>query len=221
MKEMNAICPCFVRHSILDCLPLSPLSPFSITRTVAPLCRRPTFSVPSASPWCLSVFVLLSLLLPGCSAYHFGTRSLYPAEIHTVYVPVFESASMRRNLGERLTEAVCKEITNRTPYKVVNDPEAESVLTGKLVGEGKRVLVRSITGDPRDVEVNLVVRVTWLDRRGGVIREPQAIPLPNELAEISGTNEVIPELGQSITTAQQKAIERMAQQIVGLMEAPW
>ena len=178
-------------------------------------------SVPSVSPWCLSVLVVLAVLLPGCAGYRFGTRSLFPPEIKTVYVPVFESASMRRNLGERLTEAVCKEITNRAPIKVVNDAQADSVLKGRIIGEGKRVMVRSRTGDPRDVEVNLVVQVTWLDRRGAVIRESQAIPLPAELAEVSAANEVIPEVGQSIATAQQKAIERVAQQIVDLMEAPW
>ena len=38
---------------------------------------------------------------------------------------------------------------------------------------------------------------------------------------MNGTSNLIPEAGQSVATAQQQAIERLAQQIVGTMEAPW
>jgi hypothetical protein len=54
-----------------------------------------------------------------------------------------------------------------------------------------------------------------------MLRDDKCIPLPEELADVSGTGDVIPELGQSITTAQQEAIGRLATQIVGLMEKPW
>jgi len=38
---------------------------------------------------------------------------------------------------------------------------------------------------------------------------------------LDGAGDVVPEVGQSIATAQQEAISRVAQQIVGLMEKPW
>ena len=81
---------------------------------------------------------LLLLLgwLSGCAGYQIGNQSLYPPDIHTVYVPMFESKSFRRDLGERLTEAVAKEIELKTPFKVVNDPNADSVLTGRLCTKG-------------------------------------------------------------------------------------
>jgi outer membrane lipopolysaccharide assembly protein LptE/RlpB len=160
-------------------------------------------------------------LLCGCAGYQLGNQSLYPPEIRTVYVPMFQSNSFRRNLGERLTEAVVKEIENRTPYKVVSDPNADSVLTGRLVSETKRVLVPSLTGDAREVQVGMQVQVTWVDRKGRLLRDTQNIPLPEEIADISSTGNVVPEVGQSIATAQQQAICRMAEQIVGLMEKPW
>jgi hypothetical protein len=166
---------------------------------------------------CLLAFPLLC----GCAGYQIGNQTLFPTEIHTVYVPVFQSNSFRRNLGERLTEAVVKEIENRTPYKVSNDVGADSVLTGRLVSENKRVLVPSLTGDARDIQVGMQVEVSWVDRKGRMLRDDKCIPLPEELADVSGTGDVIPELGQSITTAQQEAIGRLATQIVGLMEKPW
>jgi hypothetical protein len=167
------------------------------------------------------LFLFLLPLLPGCAGYQLGNRSLYPCDIRTVYVPMFESVSFRRNLGEWLTEAVMKEIERRTDYKVVNDPNADSTLYGRLVGEGKRIIVRSKNGDPREVQVNMQVQVSWIDRRGNPLRNIEPIPLPQELVDVGATGDLVPEVGQSIATAQQQAIVRLAQQIVDLMEAPW
>jgi len=165
--------------------------------------------------------ILLLLLFSGCAGYQIGNQSLYPTEIHTVYVPMIQSNSFRRNMGERLTEAVVKEIETKTPYKVVTDPNADSVLSGTIFGEGKHVLVSCLSGDAREVQVAMKVKVNWVDKKGQNLREEQSIPLAAELVDITGTGNVAPEVGQSIDTAQQQALCRMAEQIVGLMEKPW
>jgi hypothetical protein len=175
-----------------------------------------------ANPTLATLLVLAALLfICGCADYQLGNQSLYPPEIHTVYVPVFQSRSFRRGLGEWLTEAVVKEIEKRTPYKVVGDPTADSVLTGRLVYESKRVLVPDLTGDAREIQVEMRVEVSWVDRKGQLLRETASIPLPSEIADVTGTSPVVPEVGQSVVTGQQEAIERLARQIVGLMEKPW
>jgi len=170
-------------------------------------------------PWLCGL--LLLLVCCGCAAYHIGNKSLYPSGIRTVYVPIFKSTSFRRNLGERLTEAVVKEIEAKTPYKVVADPNADSILTGTITQEGKTVLVPDLSGDAREVQVNFNVQVSWVDRRGRLLRDDKAIPLPSEIADVGGTGNVVAEVGQTVATAQQEAICRIAQQIVGLMENPW
>jgi len=161
------------------------------------------------------------VLTAGCAMYQIGNDTLYPADVSTVHVPVFESVSFRRNLGERLTEAVAKEIELKTPFKVVNDPRADSVLSGRIVGESKRVVVDSRSGDPREFQVNLQVEVSWLDRRGNVLRQCEPIPLPGDLTDVSATGRLVPAVGHSLATAQQDSIQRLAEQIVSLMEAPW
>ena len=170
-----------------------------------------------------TLLCLLALLvsLTGCAGYQIGTQSLYPCNIRTVYVPVFESTSFRRNLGERLTEAVAKEIELKTPYKVVGDPGADSILTGRIVGETKRVVAQAPSGEAREVEVKIRVEVSWLDRQGSAIRRSEAICLPTELVDVGGSATFVPEVGQSVATAHQQAIHRVAEQIVGLMENPW
>jgi outer membrane lipopolysaccharide assembly protein LptE/RlpB len=161
------------------------------------------------------------LLSAGCAGYHVGNQSLYPTHIRTVYVPIFDSVSFRPHLGERLTEAVQKQIELKTPYKVVGTPDADSVLSGRIVGETKHLTVQTRQGQPRAVETELAVEVTWLDRRGQVIRRGPAVPLPPQAVDVRATADVIPEIGRSVATAHQDAIGQVAQEIVSLMEAPW
>jgi len=165
--------------------------------------------------------LLFFAALGGCAAYQIGNQTLFPAHIETVYVPVIESASFRRNLGERLTEAVMKEIELRTPYKVTGNSNADSVLRCRLVSDSKRVVVPGRTGDPTQLQVELQVQVSWTDRRGTALRRAEPIPIPSEVASVAGHANLVPEVGQSVATAQQQAIQSVAQQIVGMMENPW
>ena len=166
--------------------------------------------------------VLLALvgLFAGCATYQIGNRSLYPQDVHTVYVPIFDSDSFRRNLGERLTEAVMKEIENKTPYKVVSTSNADSILSGRIVGETKRVVAENRYDDPRQLDVNLRIEVSWIDRSGGILYDG-CVTLPPELTTVSASATFLPEYGQSVATAHQQAIQRVSEQIVGMMEAPW
>ncbi|OHB80792.1 MAG: hypothetical protein A2W31_09005 [Planctomycetes bacterium RBG_16_64_10] len=170
--------------------------------------------------WCRGAALTL-VLLGGCAGYQVGTHSLYAPNINTVYVPVFESDSFRRGLGEQLTEAVVKQIELKTPYKVVGDPNADSILTGRLVAEKKRVLVENYFDYAREIQVDFVVQVSWIDRRGDLLCQPTTIPLPANLIHFGQTATLVPEAGQSIATAHQETIGRLADQIVATMEAPW
>jgi hypothetical protein len=169
----------------------------------------------------IPIAVLGLILGSGCAGYQVGNSSLYSPQIRTVYVPIFESDSFRRNLGERLTEAVTKEIEDTTPYKVVGTPGADSTLLGRITSDTKRVVVENYYDDPRQIDVELQVQVSWTDGRGSPICPPQSIPLAPELVAVSGGSALFPEVGQSMATAQQQAIKRVAQQIVGMMETPW
>jgi Lipopolysaccharide-assembly len=161
------------------------------------------------------------LACAGCAGYRMGTASLFPADIQTVYVPVFQSDSYRRSMGERLTELVIKEIEERTPYKVVSSPDADSILTGRITNDTKRVVIEDQHDQPRDVQMNFVVQVSWVDRKGDLVSQGGTVPVPAQVVELSQTADQIAEFGQSTATAQQQTLERMARQIVSLMENPW
>jgi hypothetical protein len=157
----------------------------------------------------------------GCARYQVGTHSLYSCDIRTVYVPVFESNSFRRGLGERLTEAVQKEIENRTPYKVVGDPNADSILTGRILTEAKGVSVEVPTDEPRELQYYFTLQLEWKDKDGVELQPSQPVAMPRNLVTVFNNNSFYPELGQSITTVEQEAINQLARQIVGFMEKPW
>ena len=181
-----------------------------------------------ASPVILLLVALLVVSSTGCMGYRIGTLSLYPEGIQTVYVPIFESRSFRRGLGERLTEAVQKQIEKETPYRVVGTPDlADTILTGKIIGDTKRVTAGSKSGYPRGLQVKLIVECQWVDRssRQGIGScGPEGImPQCNMLLDpsVSADSMVVPQVGQSIATGYQDTIEKVAEQIVSNMQVPW
>jgi hypothetical protein len=174
---------------------------------------------------CGILIATLALLGTGCVGYRFGNNTLYAPNVRTIYVPVFQSDSFRTtpgvDLGERLTEAVCKEIEKRTPFKVVGSAEgADSVLTGRIVADTKRMVVESPTDQSRQVEMNIQALVTWADR-GGAVLATGAVPVPAASVDVGQAAMLVPEYGRSVVSTQQEGIQRMARQIVGLMEEPW
>lgn len=169
----------------------------------------------------LGVLLLLAgPVLTGCANYAVGNASLFPAHIRTVHVEIFRSNSFRRNLGERLTEAVAKRIEEVSPMKITDAASADSVLRGTLISDSKRLLVESPTDEARQVQSNFQVEVQWQDRSGNSL-SASTLALPTELIVVAQTGNTSPEVGQSIVTGQQVAIDRLARQIVALMEQPW
>jgi len=177
---------------------------------------------PSQAALGLSWLAAALTFLCGCAAYRIGNETLYAPDVTTVYVPMIESDSFRRDLGERLTEAVIKEIEAKTPFKVVGRTDADSVLAARLVSDRKHVTVENQNDDPRAIELNFAAEVSWYNRRRQPLCPPAAIAVPPALfLPIGQTAALLPEAGQSVASQQQAAIERLAQQIVSTMEDPW
>lgn len=169
----------------------------------------------------LSLLATVLVAAPGCAGYQLGNRSLYRPDIRTVHVPMVQSDSYRRYLGERLTEAITKEIELKTPYKLVDSESADSVLSVRLVSDSKRVLSENRFDEPRDIESDFYIQVSWLDRRGDLIMSHNDVPAAPLLLNIGQQANFVPEGGQSLATAQQEALHRLAEQIVGQMELAW
>jgi hypothetical protein len=178
----------------------------------------------------------------------YSTCPNYATDIHTVRVPIFKNTTFRRGVEFDLTRAVIREIEAKTPYKVVGEGcTADTELTGKIVALNKNVINRNQQNEIREAETALAVEVVWRDLRSGEIlskpkpgpgspppppppSQPSLTPPPPGTPSvppgpppvvISSIGDFIPELGQSITTAQQENVDRLAIQIVSMMEKPW
>ncbi len=168
-----------------------------------------------------SLTLLMVPLIVGCAGYQIGSNTLYRPNIRSVHVPMFQSDSFRRNLGEQLTEAVCKQIEKVTPYKVVNSAQADTILNGRIINIRKHVMAEDALDQPRNIEVNYVVQISWLDRQGQNLIQHAEIPLPDPMLNIGQEANFVPESGQSLVTAQQELVRKLARQIVSQMEMPW
>ena len=164
----------------------------------------------------LALLVALTTI-SGCG-YMIGTT--HDQQIRTVEVPMFESTSFRRGLDLQLTEAVQKQIQQRTPFRVVNDG-GDTRLTGRIIDLRKSVLGETRNDDPRELQVNLALEVVWEDLRAGKVLAQEQIPLTPGMAALRAQAEFAPEVGQSLATATQQAMNQMARHVVDLMETPW
>jgi hypothetical protein len=173
--------------------------------------------------FCSLGFTLSLGLVPitGCLGYRFGNTTLYRNDIRTVHVPVVRSDSFRPELGVLLTEAIQKEVEKRTPYKLTQSYNADSILNVRLTSDAKRVKSETITDEPRLLETVLTVEMSWTDRRGMSLVETRFLP-PGEVSHyFAERTDFVPEAGQSIATSFQRAAERLADHIVDQMEARW
>lgn len=158
-----------------------------------------------------------ALCLGGCG-YTIGPA--FSPGVRTVAVPIFKSDLFRRGIEFQLTEAVQKELKLRG-LQIAEAPYADTRLTGQIVSLQKNRLSESAGDDPRELQLNLVTMVTWEDLRTGKILNQQEIALPPEAMAFAGSSDFAPEVGQSLATANQQLVERVARDIVNKMEIPW
>ena len=163
----------------------------------------------------LGVGMALAMLAPGCKVTGYSIRAPYDTNVKTVYVPVFKSVTFKRDVNLMLTEMVIKEIERRTPYKVVGNPEgADTTLDGTVNFTDKNIILESPFNLPRQLTSTMMVLATWTDNKA-VEKKP-----PNPAA-IMETFNFYPEIGESSQAAYSRTCEKLATQIVNMMEEPW
>lgn len=142
-------------------------------------------------------------------------------DIKTVDVPIFDNDTNRQGIEKQLTEAVQKEITKRSPYRLAKGLEADTRLTGRIVSLRKDVLGETAQDDARELQISMMVKVTWEDIRSGQILAQEELPLSPDAIPLTSQAEFSPESGESLATAMDDVFKTMARRIVNLMEAPW
>ena len=139
---------------------------------------------------------------------------LYPENISSVYVEMFDASGFRRGHEYVFTDALCKRIESDTPYKIVSDRNlADTVLSGRVdIGQGVLATDR-YEGTPLEVETYAKISVTWKNLKTGDIL------VDNE--EVNAAASYSSQLGQDLDEASRVALNRAAEKVVELMEKGW
>jgi outer membrane lipopolysaccharide assembly protein LptE/RlpB len=169
------------------------------------------------APLFAAVFAAV-LAASGCG-YTIGNQ--FQQNVQTVYVPICTTEDFRRGTEFQLTEAVQKQIQERTPFRLAKDDRADTKLTMKIKSIRKTVLGTTAQNDPRELQLQYAVEVVWEDLRTGRILAQNKVSIEPEVTRLFAQSEFAPELGQSLATGTQEAIQKMARQVVEMMEAPW
>src|SRR5262249_19989343 len=109
-----------------------------------------------------------------------------------------------------------------------------------IVSHPKNVIIRNQLNEIREAEIVLGVEVIWRDlRTGDVLSQPKPPGPPEPIAFdpdvppaaatkpvgkpvlVNSAAYLVPEVGQSVTTTLQKNADKLAVQIVNMMERPW
>lgn len=163
-------------------------------------------------------FALICISASGCAGYRFGNASLYRNDIRTIHVPMVRCDSYRAGLGAQFTEVLQKRIEDRTSFKLTDSTTADSTFVCRITNDTKQVYTETRFDDPRDLLIGISVETNWTDRRGNVLMQNRFLPPGESTFLFSEQTHMVPEGGQSITTAELRAMERLADHIVDQME---
>lgn len=166
------------------------------------------------------LLILAAVLITRLSGCGYTVGSSFRPDIRTVAVPIFQNDTFRTGVEFQLTEAIQKELQRRG-LRIAEEPYADTRLTGRIVEVRKDLLGESAFDDARELQVAFAVVIQWEDLRTSQYLTDQNILLPPEDTRFITYGRVAPEIGQSLATAKEEAMDRMARTIVNRMEMPW
>lgn len=163
-------------------------------------------------PRAVVVTLAAALLATGCG---YSMKPLHRTDVQTVAVKIFASKEFRRELEFELSRQLVKTIEDRTPYKVVHDPErADTQLRGEILNLSAPVIVEDPDTDiPFDIEVTLSCWFEWKDLRTGEVLKRRD--------HLSGSATYATAVGETLDSATAEASRRLAERIVEAMEKDW
>ncbi|HTV05523.1 MAG TPA: LptE family protein [Acidobacteriaceae bacterium] len=118
--------------------------------------------------------VLLSCLvgLGGCGYHAVGTAAHLPQTVHTLAVPVFQNDTQSYHTEVLFTQAVIKELSSRTSYRLIagHSANADATLDGTITSFRVTPLTyNSQTGQSSSFLITIQARVKLVDRDGRVL----------------------------------------------------
>lgn len=142
-------------------------------------------------------------------------ESLFPGNVASIYVEMFDNQSFRRGVEYTLTDALAKRIEAETPYKIVSDRDrADTVISGQIVSIAQSSLISERqTGRTLEKQLQLRAVVNWKNlKTGELLIDNVSVSAEATFSEWQN---------QGFAYASTLAANNLAQRIVELMEKEW
>lgn len=165
----------------------------------------------------LRVIALLCVALAGCEGSKgWNTGAKMPTKYRSIAVPVFTNTTYDRQIGYHLTEALQKRLQQASPYSIMGEGSADTVLRGKVTKVDIKQISQSLgTGLSEEVGYTVTMDWEWVDMRTG-----KAIVARNGFAS-SGVVVASRPQAEPLDLARYGAVQRLADDIVANMQADW
>ena len=113
------------------------------------------------------VLLASAFFVAGCGYHVAGHASHLPSEWTQIAIPAFKNDTTTYRIEQRMTEAVIREFTTRTKYRVVQDPQsADGVLHGEILSiETDPMLFNATTGEVTTMLVTVHTKVELIDTK--------------------------------------------------------
>ena len=158
--------------------------------------------------------VTLALLTSGCGYRPAGRGELYREDVQTVSIPIVGNRTFSRSDSAQLTNALVRQIEERTPYRVASQTRADTILEVTITDIRRSTGARNRgTGLPEQQLYIVTSTVSWKDLRSGEVL------LRRENFEQTAV--LYPTLGETDFIASQDAAERLAKGIVEELAGDW
>jgi hypothetical protein len=145
----------------------------------------------------------------------YSNESLFPEEVRSVYVEMFDSRSFRRGVEYELSDALAKRIEAETPYKIISSRDrADTIISGQILSIGESwVSTEREVGRALEKEVEVQAVVNWKNlKTGELLIDNQSVSASASYSEWQN---------QSFRYASTLAANNLARRIVELMEKEW
>lgn len=165
---------------------------------------------------CSCTLILCILCLSGCTDMAgYSNKSLFPEDVSSVCLEMFDNRSFRRGVEYELSDALAKRIEAATPYKIISSKDrADTVMSGQIMNISELVLsFERETGRPLEKEIQLSAVVNWKNLKTGELL------IDNETVISQATYSAYQ--NQDFSYASALAANKLARRIVELMENQW
>ncbi len=138
-------------------------------RLPKPFCKRAGGG--RATRVLLALSLLLTLATAGCGYHVVGANGNLPKTWRTMSVPIFANHTLHYRVEQVFTQAVVRELEERTTYRIVPNPaQADAVLIGSLTSiRAVPVLFDAKTGRATTMLMTVQAKVRLEDRVSGKV----------------------------------------------------